>query len=99
MIILGISKFCIATSLFPTIKNKNKNAHDVNNYRPIPVTTVVLKLFESYMLHPVMVLIGETGARSKTFFSFCYFSHNKFFSNLFNMKNLDHCLTNIKKIN
>ena len=24
-------------------------------------------------------LIGETGARSNTFFSFCYFSHNNFF--------------------
>ena len=34
----------------------------------------------------------ETGARSNTFFSFCHFSHNKFFSKfLFNMKNLDHC--------
>ena len=35
--------------LVPIIKNKN--VRDVSNYRPIALTTVVSKLFESYMLH------------------------------------------------
>ena len=46
-----ISKSCTDTFLVPIIKNKNKNLHDVNNYNPIALTTVVSKLFESYMLH------------------------------------------------
>ena len=37
--------------IVPIIKNKNKNVHDVSNYRPIAPTTVVSKLFESYILH------------------------------------------------
>ena len=46
-----IPKSCTDTLLVPIIKNKNKNVYDVSNYRPIAFTTVVSKLFESYMLH------------------------------------------------
>ena len=34
-----ISKSCTDTLLVPM--NKNKNVHDVSNYRPIALTTVV----------------------------------------------------------
>ena len=46
-----IPKSCTDILLVPIIKNKNKNVQDVSNYRPIALTTVVSKLFESYMLH------------------------------------------------
>ena len=46
-----IPKSCTDTLLVPIIKNKNENVHDVCNYRPITLTTVVSKLFESYILH------------------------------------------------
>ena len=46
-----IPKSCTDTLVVPIIKNKNKNVYDVSNYRPIALTTVVSKLFESYMLH------------------------------------------------
>ena len=46
-----IPKSCTDTLLAPIIKNKNKNVHDVSNYRPIALTTVVSKLFESYISH------------------------------------------------
>ena len=36
-----ISKSCTDTLLVPMNKNKNKNVHDVSNYRPIALTTVV----------------------------------------------------------
>ena len=46
-----IPKSCTDTLLVPIIKVKNKNVYDVSNYRPIALTTVVLNLFEFYMLH------------------------------------------------
>ena len=46
-----IPKSCTDTLLVPISKNKNKNVHDVSNYRPIALTTVVSKLFKSYMLY------------------------------------------------
>ena len=47
-----IPKSCTDILLVPIIKNKNVD--DVSNYRPIALTTVVSKLFESYMLHHLM---------------------------------------------
>ena len=48
-----IPKSCTDTLFVPIIKNKNKNksVHDSSNYKPIALTTVVSKLFESYTLH------------------------------------------------
>ena len=46
-----IPKSCTDTLLVPIIKNKNKSVHDISNYKPIALTTVVSKLFESYTLH------------------------------------------------
>ena len=46
------------------------------------------------------ITLGKTGARSNTFFLFAISLMINFVSKfLFNMKNLDLCLTNIKKIN
>ena len=58
-------------------------------------------LYQSVFLFHSLKKVRETGARSNTFFSFCYFSRNKccFSKFFFNMKNLDHYLTNIQKIN
>ena len=50
-----ILKSCIDTLLVPIIKNKN--IHDINNYKPIAVNTIVSKLFESYMLHHLLDLL------------------------------------------
>ena len=59
-----VPKSCTDTLLFPIVKNKNKNVHDVSNYKPIALTTVVSKLFEFYTSHH---LIGSLKTNDNQF--------------------------------
>ena len=40
----------IETTIVPTVKNKSGNLSDSSNYRPIALTTIVSKMFESVLL-------------------------------------------------
>jgi len=41
--------FCIGT-IFPLVKDLSRNLNDVDNYRPITLIPVILKLFEHVIL-------------------------------------------------
>ena len=41
---------CLKTVILPVIKNTNADVSDVNNYRPIAVSTIFSKLFEHVIL-------------------------------------------------
>ena len=43
----------IETILVPIYKNNKSNIHDKNNYRPIALATVILKLFEHFILQQI----------------------------------------------
>ena len=44
---------CLASVIILTVKNKDKDLQDVNNYRPIAVASTISKLFELFILHQI----------------------------------------------
>ena len=44
---------CLASVIVPIVKDKNKDLQDVNNYRPIAVSSTISKLFQRFILHQI----------------------------------------------
>ena len=57
---------CLKTVISPVIKNTNADVSDVNNYRPIAVSTIFSKLFE----HVILQFISSHSQTSDNQFGF-----------------------------
>ncbi len=68
----------MSTVIIPIVKNKKGNITDMDNYRPIAITTIISKIVELLMLHRYSSLLQTTdnqfGFRSKHSTDMCVFA-------------------------